>query len=462
MNLATVILAAGKGTRMKSELPKVLHKICGVAMIRHVLKAARGAGSDRIVVVAGYGGELVAKAIEGQGEVVFQHEQLGTAHALMQAASLQDHRGDILVLCGDTPLVTPETLKRLISAHQQSNASATVLTAVLDNPAGYGRVIRNDGGTVVKIVEHGDASPEELAVREINTGIYCFKSRGLFADLARLKPDNAQGEYYLPDLIGCYAGEGEVVSAVSADDPAEIMGVNDRCQLAMAHASMGARINNSLMVSGVTMIDPRTVFIDAGATIGRDTVVYPNTIIQGSSAIGEGCVIGPFTQIISASVGDNVTIRQSLIEGSEIGSNSVIGPYSYIRPGCLLGSNVKVGDFVELKKVEIGKGSKVPHLSYVGDAVLGQNVNVGAGTITCNYDGEKKWTTVIGDNAFIGSNTNLVAPVRVGSGAVVGAGSTITKDVPDHALGVARDTQKNIPEWSRRKKTGEKQDKEPD
>ena len=461
MNLATVILAAGKGTRMKSELPKVLHKICGAAMIQHVLEAAREAGSDRVVVVAGFGGDLVAKAIEGQGEVVFQHDQLGTAHALNQASvPLQDYQGDILVLCGDTPLLTSGTLKKLILAHQGGNASATVLTAVLDDPSGYGRVIRNIGGTVVKIVEHGDASPEELSVREINTGVYCFKSRGLFSALARLKPDNTQGEYYLPDLIGSYVEEGAVVSAVSADDPAEIMGVNDRCQLAVAQAFMSFRINNRLMLSGVTMTEPRSVFIDAGVTIGRDTLIYPNTIIQGGTSIGEGCVIGPFTQIISASVGDHVTIRQSLIEGSEVGSNCVIGPFSYIRPGCILNSNVKVGDFVELKKVEIGSGSKVPHLSYVGDAVLGRNVNVGAGTITCNYDGEKKWTTVIEDNAFIGSNTNLVAPVRVGSGAVVGAGSTITRDVPDHALGVSRDTQKNIPGWSRRKKLGEKNKKD--
>ncbi|MFZ5634637.1 MAG: bifunctional UDP-N-acetylglucosamine diphosphorylase/glucosamine-1-phosphate N-acetyltransferase GlmU [Bacillota bacterium] len=458
MSLAAVVLAAGKGTRMKSDLPKVLHKVCGVPMICHVLKAAREAGADRVVVVVGFGGDLVEQEIKGLGEVVFQHEQLGTAHALQQAARpLQEFKGDILVLCGDTPLISAGTLKELVSVHRHSGASATVLTAVPDNPAGYGRVKRDSQGRVAGIVEQKDAAPEELSIKEINTGMYCFKSQGLFEALAQLKPENVQGEYYLPDVIGRYAGEGKKVAALSVADTVEIMGVNDRCQLALAREAMGRRINNDLMISGVTMVDPATVYIDAGVVIGRDTVIYPHTIIQGRTVIGEGCAIGPFTQIISACLKDNVRVRQSVIEESDIGSNCVIGPYSYVRPGCVLDSQVKVGDFVELKKVNIGQGSKVPHLSYVGDAVLGQNVNVGAGTITCNYDGEKKWTTVIGDNAFIGSNTNLVAPVRVGSGAMIGAGSTITKDVPDGALGVARDKQKNIPDWSRRKKTPNKE-----
>ena len=453
MRLAAAVLAAGKGTRMKSDLPKVLHKICGVPMVCHVLKAAREAGSDRVVLVAGFGGDLVAREVKSQAEVVFQHEQLGTAHALQQAAGpLRGFDGDVLVLCGDTPLISAGALKDLVSAHRESGASATVLTAALENPSGYGRVIRDPSGRVQGIVEQKDASPEELKVREINTGIYCFKSGGLFEDLDLIKPDNVQGEYYLPDIVGHYVTEGRVVAAVPAGEPVEIMGINDRCQLAVARAALSLRTNTGLMLSGVTMVDPSTVYIDAGVTIGRDTVIYPHTVIQGSTVIGGGCAIGPFTQIISARLGDSVTVRQSVIEESDVGSGCVIGPYSYIRPGCELEGQVKVGDFVELKKVKIGRGTKVPHLSYVGDAVLGRDVNVGAGTITCNYDGEKKWTTVIDDNAFIGSNTNLVAPVRVGSGAVVGAGSTITKDVPDGALGVARDKQKNIPGWSGRKK----------
>ncbi|MHB8917694.1 MAG: bifunctional UDP-N-acetylglucosamine diphosphorylase/glucosamine-1-phosphate N-acetyltransferase GlmU [Desulfocucumaceae bacterium] len=453
MRLAAVVLAAGKGTRMKSDLPKVLHKICGVPMVCHVLKAAREAGSDRVVLVAGFGGDLVAREVESQAEVVFQHEQLGTAHALRQAAGpLREFDGDVLVLCGDTPLISAGAIKGLVREHRESGASATVLTAHMENPSGYGRVIRDPSGRVQGIVEQKDASPEELKVREINTGIYCFKSGGLFDDLDLIKPDNVQGEYYLTDIIGHYVREGRAVSAVPAGNPAEIMGINDRCQLAAARAALGLRTNTELMLAGVTIVDPSTAYIDSGVTIGRDTIIYPHTVIQGSTVIGGGCAIGPFTQIISARIGDSVTVRQSVIEESDVGSGCVIGPYSYIRPGCELEGQVKVGDFVELKKVKIGSGTKVPHLSYVGDAVLGRDVNVGAGTITCNYDGEKKWTTVIEDKAFIGSNTNLVAPVRVGSGAVVGAGSTITRDVPDGALGVARDKQKNIPGWSGRKK----------
>lgn len=452
MPLAAVILAAGKGTRMKSDLPKVLHGVCGIPMISHVLEAAREAGSENTIVVVGFGGDQVAQAIDGRGEIVFQHDQLGTAHALHQAArSLGGFDGDILVLCGDTPLVSAQILNKMIAAHRDSGAYATVLTARLDNPFGYGRIIRDKEGMLLKIVEQKDASPEELQVKEINTGIYCFRAEGLFESLALLKPDNAQGEYYLPDLIGLYKGQGKRVAAVPGADPVEIMGVNDRSQLALAREAMGRRINTEIMLAGVTMVDPSSVYIDIDVKIGRDTVIYPGTVIQGGTVIGEGCAIGPFSQVISARIGDNVTVRQSIIEDSDIGSGSTIGPYSYIRPGCVLEGQVKVGDFVELKKVKIGRGSKVPHLSYVGDAVIGEKVNVGAGTITCNYDGEKKWTTVVEDNAFIGSNTNLVAPVRVGRGAVTGAGSTITKDVPEDALGVARGVQKNISNWSRRK-----------
>ncbi|MFZ5642749.1 MAG: bifunctional UDP-N-acetylglucosamine diphosphorylase/glucosamine-1-phosphate N-acetyltransferase GlmU [Bacillota bacterium] len=453
MQLATVILAAGKGTRMKSDLPKVLHKVCGVPMICHVLKVASDIGSDNVIAVVGFGSDRVAEAIKGQGKVVLQQEQLGTAHALHQAAdSLKDFMGDILVLCGDTPLVSAQSLKKMVEEHRKSGAFATVLTTELDNPTGYGRVIRDSAGRMEKIVEQKDASPAELLVNEINTGIYCFKSDGLFQSLAQIKPDNAQGEYYLPDLIGLYVAQNKVVAAVPGADPVEIMGVNDRCQLAYAQEAMGRKINLQLMMSGVTILDPSATYIDAGVAIGRDTVIYPGTIIQGDTVIGEGCAIGPFSHIISARISDNVTVRQSVIEDSDVGSDSTIGPYSFIRPGCVLAGKVKVGDFVELKKVRIGHGSKVPHLSYVGDAVLGEKVNVGAGTITCNYDGEKKWMTIIEDNAFIGSNANLIAPVNIGKGAVIGAGSTITKDVPEDALGVTRDLQKIIPNWSRRKK----------
>lgn len=452
MRLAAVVLAAGKGTRMKSHLPKVLHKLCGLPMISHVLGAVEGAGADRIVVVAGFGGELVAEEIGTRAEVVFQHRQLGTAHALLQAGGLlKDFQGKILVVCGDTPLVTNTTLKTLVEKHGESGARATVLTSVLSSPTGYGRVIRDTQGNVQKIVEQKDATPEELAVKEINTGIYCFSAGGLFSALDRLSPDNAQGEYYLTDIIGEYVRAGEKVGALAGADAAEIMGINDRCQLAAAEAVLRRREVERIMLAGVTVLDPSSAFVDSGVEIGRDTVIYPNTFIESGCSIGEGCVLGPGAHLMGSVLGNNVTIRYSVVMDSSIADGCSIGPFSYIRPGCELGKNVKVGDFVELKKTKVGEGGKVPHLSYVGDATLGEKVNIGAGTITCNYDGINKWPTVIGDHAFIGSNTNLVAPVKVGAGAVTGAGSTITRDVPPGALGVARGQQKNIPDWQARK-----------
>ncbi len=457
MGLAAVILAAGKGTRMKSDIPKVMHNVCGVPMVSHVISTTQQAGADRVVLVVGFGGEMVQKEVTGKAEVVFQHEQLGTAHALQQTKEiLKDYNGDILVLCGDTPLITANTVKRLASAHKETGASATLLTAIVDDPCGYGRVIRDNNGRVLKIIEQKDASKEELMVKEINTGVYCFQAQGLFDALNLLRPENSQGEYYLTDIIGNYVRENKFVGAVSVDDPDEIMGVNDRSHLALAQSIMRNRINKELMISGVTVVDPVTVYVDYGVVVGKDTVIHPGTIIQGKTVIGKGCIIGPFSHLADARVKDNVIVRQSVVESSEIGSDSLIGPYSYIRPGCLLAGGNKVGDFVELKKALVGKNSKIPHLSYIGDAILGESVNIGAGTITCNYDGEKKWSTVIEDNAFIGSNTNLVAPVKVGSGAVVGAGSTIINDVPKDALGVSRDKQRIIPNWSLRRNKDKK------
>ncbi|MBE3588447.1 MAG: bifunctional UDP-N-acetylglucosamine diphosphorylase/glucosamine-1-phosphate N-acetyltransferase GlmU [Thermoanaerobacteraceae bacterium] len=452
MSLAAVILAAGKGTRMKSGLPKVMHRVCGRPMIQYVLEAVQGAGATKIVVVAGFGGELVARTVGDRAEVVYQQEQLGTAHALLQAAPLLgDFSGHILVVCGDTPLITAATLSRLVDAHRAGAARATLLTACLDDPTGYGRVIRDGAGRVSRIVEQRDASPDQLAVKEVNTGIYCFAAAGLFDALAALSPENAQGEYYLTDIIEHYVHQNRPVAAVAVDDPVEILGINDRCQLARVEGVLRRKVVEELMLSGVTVMDPSSTFIDRGVRIGRDTVVYPFTIIEGSTVIGTNCIIGPGSRLVDATVGDGVVIEQSVVRESKIGDNCSIGPYAYIRPGCVLEGEVKVGDFVELKKTTVGRGSKVPHLSYVGDATVGSGVNVGAGTITCNYDGEKKWPTIIGDGAFIGSNANLVAPVTVGEKAYIGAGSTITKDVPPGALGVARGRQKNIDNWSRRR-----------
>lgn len=452
MGVAAVILAAGKGTRMKSERPKVLHKICGKPMIVHVIDAVEKAGAEKTVVVVGYKGEEVEKELGGRVTTVYQREQLGTAHALLQARSvLEGYKGRILVVCGDTPLVSYDTLRKLVGESERASASATVLTAVLEDPSGYGRIIRDAGGNVSKIVEQKDAGPDELAVREINAGIYCFAAEGLFEALSGLDSDNAQGEYYLTDIIEVYKNKGLKVNALSSADPLEILGVNDRRQLARVEKIMRKRILERLMISGVTVVDPDTTYIDSEVSIGRDTIIYPFTIIEGDTVIGDRCSIGPSARLINVKLGENTKVEQSTVCDSIIGSDCLIGPYAYIRPGCVIGQKVKVGDFVELKKVSIGNGSKVPHLTYMGDARVGEGVNVGAGTITCNYDGKRKHPTYIGDGAFIGSNTNLVAPVTIGEKAVIGAGSTITKDVPPGALGVARSRQKVYDNWKGRK-----------
>lgn len=453
MTLAAVVLAAGKGTRMKSKLPKVLHRLCGSPMLTCVLDAVAAAGVAETVVVAGYGADLVAREVAGRARVALQAEQLGTAHALMQAGPLfKDFAGDLLVLCGDTPLIEAATLSRLAEQHRAAGAAATVLTARMDDPTGYGRVIRDSRGNVAKIVEQKDASPEERQVNEVNTGIYCFQAAGLFDALAKITPANAQGEYYLTDIIEMYVREGLLVGAASAGDPAEVTGINDRVQLAGVERILRRRVLEELMRSGVTVVDPSSTFVDRGVRVGQDTVIHPFTLIEGNTSIGSDCSIGPGARLVGTTVGNGSTIQNSIVIESSIGDLCSVGPFAYLRPGTELGPGVKVGDFVEIKKSRIAEGSKVPHLSYIGDATIGEGVNIGAGTITCNYDGSKKWPTVIGDGAFIGSNTNLVAPVEVGPRAVIGAGSTITRDVPAGALGVERAKQKVIPGWADRKK----------
>jgi len=449
MELAAVILAAGKGTRMKSKLPKVLHNICGRSMISYVMDAVVSAGVKRTVVVVGYGAETVAHEVGEATEIACQAEQLGTAHALMQAGPLlKGFDGHLLVLCGDTPLIEVVTLSGLIQRHIEAGLSATVLTAVMEDPTGYGRVIRERQGKVLKIVEEKDASLKEKQVREINTGIYCFKADGLFETLEQVGPANAQGEYYLTDVIERYVCEGREVGAVVLENPAEVTGINDRVQLAVAERYMRGRIVEDLMKAGVTVVDPPSTFIDRQVRIGRDTTIYPFTFIEGDTVIGEDCIIGPGSRIADATVGNGVRVQNAVVTESSIGDCCLIGPFAYLRPGTKLGKGIKVGDFVEIKNSQIGDGSKVPHLSYVGDAIVGEKVNIGCGTVTCNYDGRGKWLTRIGDGAFIGSNTNLVAPVEVGAGAYTGAGSTITKDIPAGALGVERAGQKVVPDWS--------------
>ncbi len=443
-----VILAAGKGTRMKSALPKVLHRVGGKPMLAHVLAAAKQAGAARCVTVIGFGAAAVEEQIGPASEFVIQAEQLGTGHAVMQAkAALGDYAGTVMVLCGDTPLLTADLLGRLHAAHREAGAAATVLTAKMADPGAYGRVIRDGAGRVAKIVEQKDASPAELAVNEINTGIYCFECQPLLAALDGLTCDNKQGEYYLTDVIGMFVAQGAKVWALTAEDDRDTLGINSRLQLAEAEKILRRRKLKELMDSGVTIMDPDSTFIDAGVSIAADTVIYPFTWLEGATTIGSGCAVGPNTRLTDTTVGDNTTIHFSYAHECMVGNGVTVGPYVHLRPASALADGVKVGNFVEIKNSSVGRGSKVPHLSYIGDTDMGSGVNIGSGTITVNYDGKKKHRTVIEDGAFIGCNTNLVAPVTVGRGSYIGAGSTITKDVPPDALGVARARQANIEGW---------------
>lgn len=450
-NLLAIVLAAGQGTRMRSKLPKVLHKVLGKPMLQHVLDACSGAGIEKNVVVLGHKAEVVEQKLDQNVQVVYQREQLGTGHAVMQAKGILDgFMGNVLVLCGDTPLLTKETLIQLINHQQEKGAKATILTAQLDNPTGYGRIIRSSAGNVLKIVEEKDADELEKKVAEINTGAYCFDAKLLNSLLGQLTTANAQNEYYLTDVIKLLVQQNELVEGLVIKDPEEASGINNRMQLARAEQVMRQRKLEELMAEGVTIIDPVTTYVEAQVSVGMDTVIYPMTFLEGQTVIGENCVIGPGTRIIDAKLANNIIVNNSNVLESEIADNCNIGPYAYIRPGTILLEDVKVGDFVEIKKSIIGKGSKIPHLSYVGDAEVGTAVNIGAGTITCNYDGFNKYKTIIEDGAFVGSNTNLVAPVTIGAGAITGAGSTITHDVPENSLAVERAKQRNIEGWARK------------
>lgn len=451
--IAAIILAAGKGTRMKSDLPKVLHKVCGHPMIKHVVTAINKAGVEKSIVVIGHGAELVKDYLGDQVLYAIQAEQLGTGHAVMQTTGLlHDFQGTLLVLCGDTPLITAETLKDLMAWHKKSDAAVTVMTANMSDPSGYGRIIRNEKGNIEKIIEQKDATTDELEIKETNTGAYCFDCQKLFAALKEIKPVNAQGEYYITDVLAIFNQRGFIAQGLIIKDYQEMMGINNRIQLAEAEKVLRLKVLNKLMLAGVTIIDPESTYIHSEVQIAADTVIYPQTYIEGNSVIGSNCFIGPMSRLVDVNIGDNVQVQNSVILESKIGFGSSIGPFAYLRPGTEIGENAKVGDFVEIKKSIIGNGSKVPHLTYIGDSLIGEKVNIGAGTITCNYDGKNKWLTTINDGAFIGSNTNLVAPVKVGSNAVIAAGSTITKDVPAEALGVARNKQSNFEGWSKTKK----------
>ncbi|MFE6170368.1 bifunctional UDP-N-acetylglucosamine diphosphorylase/glucosamine-1-phosphate N-acetyltransferase GlmU [Viridibacillus arvi] len=443
-NVYAVILAAGQGTRMKSKLYKVLHPVCGKPMVEHVVDHIQTLDVERIVTIVGYGAEKVKEQLGEKSEYVLQAEQLGTAHAVQQVEPiLGELEGTTIVICGDTPLIRPETMKALFEHHESKHAKATILTAIAEDPTGYGRILRSTDQQVAQIVEQKDATPEQRQVKEINTGTYCFDNKALFAALKLVKNDNAQGEYYLPDVIEILQKQGEVIAAYVTENFAETLGVNDRIALSQAEETMRARINEQHMRNGVTIINPNNTYISVDAQIGRDTVIQPGVIIEGASSIGEDCIIGPNSHIQNSRIGNRTTVHSSVVRESIIGEDTAVGPFAHIRPDSDLGDHVKIGNFVEVKKTKIDNGSKVSHLSYLGDAEVGTEVNIGCGTITVNYDGKNKFKTVIEDNAFVGCNSNLVAPVTVGKGSFVAAGSTITKDIPADALAIARSRQEN-------------------
>lgn len=450
--METIILAAGKGTRMKSKLPKVLHKVCGKPMLQHVIDAAKAAGSTREIVVVGSGAELVEQSFSDV-EFVLQAEQLGTGHAVLcTKEKFANSKGTVLVLCGDTPLFTGELLKKFVDKHSESNAAATVLTAEMPDATGYGRIIREDDGTFRKIVEHKDANSYERQITEVNAGVYCFDIEKLFDALAKVKNENAQGEYYLPDVLSILKNDSEKINAVVVDDYTQTLGINSRAQLADADKILRQRKNLEVMAGGVTMIDPATTFIDSDVEIGQDTIIYPNTYIEGKTKIGENCAIGPNSKFTNMIVGDNVQAQFCYCHDAEICNDVILGPYVHIRPGTKIFNKVKIGNFVEVKNSNIGEGSKLPHLQYIGDTDMGAGCNMGCGTITVNYDGKKKFRTTIGDNVFVGCNSNLVAPVIVENGAYIAAGSTITDTVPENNLAIARSRQTNISNWNDKRK----------
>lgn len=443
-NTYAIVLAAGQGTRMKSDLYKVLHPVCGKSMVAHVIDNITALGTNRVVTIVGHGAEKVEETLGDKCEYAIQEEQLGTAHAVQQAEPLLENLdGTTIVICGDTPLIRTETMAALIAHHNEAGAKATILTAIADDPTGYGRIIRGEDGRVLRNVEQKDATQEEQQVAEINTGTYCFSNRALFETLKRVNNNNAQGEYYLPDVVGILQAEGELVSAYVTDDFSETLGINDRVVLAEAERVMRHRIAVKHMQNGVTITNPDNTYISADAKIGQDTVLHPGTMIEGNTVIGKNCAIGPNSQLIDSVIGDRTVVHSSVIRMSKVGTDTDVGPFAHIRPASNLGNQVKIGNFVEVKKSTLGEGSKVSHLSYIGDAEVGSRVNVGCGTITVNYDGKNKHVTTIEDDTFIGCNSNLVAPVTIGKGAFVAAGSTISKNVPENSLAIGRARQQN-------------------
>jgi bifunctional UDP-N-acetylglucosamine pyrophosphorylase/glucosamine-1-phosphate N-acetyltransferase len=455
MDVHIVILAAGKGTRMRSALAKVLHRVAGLPMIDHVLATAATVYPKSRTIVVGHQALIVQAALAGNEDITFvvQEPQLGTAHALLTTEPpLRAAKGTVVLLSGDVPLLSPATLKTLLQRHQTTGAAVTVLTAIVDNPHSYGRIVRS-GEQIARIVEEKDASSAEREIREINSGIYAFALDGLFDAVRSIAAQNSQNEYYLPDLIGIYRQRGLGVETVTVSSPDEIRGINSRRELAEVSRIMRQQKTAELMDEGVTIEDPATAYIDRDVTIGRDTVIHPGVAIEGHTTIGSGCEIHSGARIVDSTIGDRVTVfNHCVITNSRLGDDAHVGPFAHLRNDADVREHARVGNFVELKKTVLGAGSKSMHLAYLGDATIGTKVNIGAGTITCNYDGEKKNPTVIEDGAFIGSDTQLIAPVTVGKGAYVGSGTTIRENVPAGALAVSAGKQRNIEGWVDKKK----------
>ena len=464
-SIAIAILAAGKGTRLKSKLAKVLHSAGGRPLVGHAVRTARTLvpQGNGIFVIVGHQAEAVIDEVRktsGAGEIQFVHqtEQNGTGHAMQCGrVTMQPAAQHLMVCCGDTPLLRPETLKGLYDAHIHSKATATVMSADLPDPSGYGRIVRDKDGSLAAIVEHKSATEEQRRICEINTGVYCFETADLFRALDQVKPDKITGEYYLTDVIGLLRAEGKKVMAHKIADAAETIGINNRVELAQVDALLRSRKTHQLMMDGVTIIRPETVQIDPDVQVGADTIIEQGVSLIGNTSIGQDCRIGAYTVITDCELGNGIEVKQSCIfEKSKVSNGAILGPFARLRPESEIGPGAHIGNFVEVKKSRVGKGSKANHLTYIGDATIGENVNIGAGTITCNYDGAKKHPTIIEDNVFIGSDSALVAPVRIGKNAYVGAGSTITEDVPDDSLGLARGRQANKIGWvsARKAKAG--------
>lgn len=449
----SVILAAGMGTRMKSKMPKVLHKVCGKPLSKWVIDASKAAGADKVCAVVGHKAETVKEVLGDVCEFALQAEQKGTGHAVMQAIDvIKNSKGEVVILNGDTPLITAETINKAIEYHKNNGNQATVITAILDDATGYGRIVRDNDGSVLKIVEQKDASKEEKKINEVNSGMYVFDAQSLVYALDKITPNNAQGEYYLTDTLEILLSAGKKIGGYAISDNDEIRGINDRVQLNEAEKIMQKRINEYHMRNGVTMRNPESVYIEDGVEIGNDTEICQNVTIKSGTKIGSDCVIGSGSMLDRAVIHDGVDVLSSVILESEVDEGTHVGPFAYIRPNCHVGKEVKVGDFVELKNSNINDGTKISHLTYIGDSDVGKRVNFGCGTVTCNYDGKKKYRTTIGDDCFVGCNTNFVSPINVGDGVYIAAGSTITEDIPENSLSIARARQVNKEGWKDKRK----------